>query len=83
MSVTQICPNFDKEPINVWFYLLEPFDKVSSYKCECPVCENGALVMERDYETGELKNTDRCVGCGQRVVYDDIELVRIIGGWQR
>ncbi len=77
VGINDVAPNWDNEIIHVNFYELVHFD--GNFKSECPVC-NEMLVMFRD-NYGQLLAEDRCVGCGQRVVYDDIELVKLLGGW--
>ena len=68
--------NFSNESIHVKHSDLTRFNHDSMYKSECPVCENGILLFYRDQETLELLPEDRCVSCGQRVIYDDIEELR-------
>ena len=48
----------------------------SVYKSDCPVCKRGVLLVGRDQETFELLEQDRCILCGQVVVYTDIEEMR-------
>lgn len=44
----------------------------SEYKHDCPVCMVGLLPMQRDEKTFKLLNTDRCLYCGQAVIYTDL-----------
>jgi len=48
----------------------------SAYRSECPMCEVGLLLVMRDDETFKLKAEDRCLLCGQKFVYDDIDEMR-------
>lgn len=42
-----------------------------AFKSECPVCEGGVLLVNRHYRLRSITSLDRCVSCGQRVVYLD------------
>lgn len=55
----------------------------SAYKSECLCCPNGVLLMERHPETFQLSEQDRCMVCGQRVIYLDIREVRMMEGDKR
>jgi hypothetical protein len=68
--------------IHVKFYSLERYSEEANFKSFCPTCNNGILLMGRDFVTGELLPSDCCVQCGQVVIYDDIEEVRKKGGWR-
>ncbi len=48
----------------------------SDYRSKCPACDEGILLVLRDQVTHALINVDRCVGCGQTVIYTD----KFIGG---
>lgn len=48
----------------------------SDFKSKCPACEKGLLLVMRDQTTFQLINVDRCVSCGQLVIYTD----KFIGG---
>lgn len=76
MNNTTMPPNFGNEPVHVKHSDLPRFTHDSMYKSECPVCETGILLFYRDRETFELLPEDRCVSCGQRVIYDDIAELR-------
>lgn len=65
--------NIEKLPIFVKHQDLERLSESSPFRSKCPTCKNGLLMMERDFETYKLKNTDRCLLCGQRYVYYDID----------
>lgn len=70
------CPggcNINNEPIFVFWFSL---NRIEGHKCECPVCFDGILTMLRSNQTGELLEYDSCVSCGQRFIYQDIDLVR-------
>lgn len=72
--------NFGKKPIHVNFFLLDDPGLGGNYKSECPVCKDGLLLMTRDSNTGELLNRDSCTLCGQQFIFDDISLVKKVGG---
>jgi uncharacterized protein (DUF983 family) len=66
------CSKIDAEPMEVEHARLERWDpETSIYKSVCPVCRKGALLIPRDRETGALRREDRCILCGQRVIYTD------------
>ena len=44
----------------------------SMFRSECPICNTGVLLFQRDSETLKLKKNDNCVGCGRRFIYIDI-----------
>jgi len=48
----------------------------SEYKSNCPVCDNGILLVQRDQKTFELLEFDMCISCGQHVRYRDINIMR-------
>lgn len=48
----------------------------SSYRSECPFCEDGLFLVGRIKKTHELDDIDMCVSCGQVVLYMDIEDMR-------
>lgn len=68
--------NMNAEPIHVNHADLTRCSYGSVYKSKCPVCENGILLVHREGETLELSDTDRCLLCGQLVIYDDIKAMR-------
>jgi DNA-directed RNA polymerase subunit RPC12/RpoP len=72
---------WDDPPIHICFYLLDRFDDHCNFRNECPECGDGVLTMTRNTETGELLAEDMCILCGQRFIYDDIELVKKARGW--
>ena len=43
----------------------------SEFRSVCPVCKEGVLLVQRDRETLEIINTDRCIICGQAFIYED------------
>jgi hypothetical protein len=45
------------------------------YRRQCPVCENGLLLVRRHYDTFEIEHFDRCISCGQQVEYTDFDEV--------
>jgi len=71
--------NLEKLPLFVKHQDLERLSENSPFRSKCPTCKNGLLMMERDFETYKLKNTDRCLLCGQRYVYYDIDNQKSFG----
>lgn len=55
---------------------LSRVDDVSPYRSNCPVCEEGVLLVGRDPKCGRLLELDTCVACGQMFRYLDIEDMR-------
>jgi len=79
--MTKPLENRIKKTLSVRFFDLEPVlrdDGVDtlSHKNYCPVCHEGMLLMHRSSKTFELLDVDICTLCGQRVYYEDIDLVR-------
>ena len=68
--------NFAEEPIHVKHAELKRVSSYSMYRSYCPKCKDGMLLVNRDQDTFELAAEDRCVSCGQPVIYDDIEEMR-------
>ena len=66
--------NIDKEPITVKHSDLSKV-KYSKFRSNCPVCEVGFLLVQRDDDTFELLAGDNCILCGQRFIYSDIEQI--------
>lgn len=48
----------------------------SIFKGECPVCEMGYLLVQRNQKTFELSDVDRCILCGQKFKYSDIDKLK-------
>jgi len=67
--------NIDKPILDVIHAELERFSD-SIYKSVCPACKEGLLLVGRYPETMLLNEYDRCVLCGQRVRYLDIDTLR-------
>jgi hypothetical protein len=80
-------PNFMKNevPTNIYAPVIEVnhYDLElagdSVYKVFCPVCKKGLLLVSRNNYTMEIKELDRCVLCGQRVKYKDVERLKHLG----
>lgn len=51
-------------------------EEPGDFKSKCPSCPDGLLLVMRDQKTFALINVDRCVSCGQTVIYTD----KMIGG---
>lgn len=67
--------NLRADPIRLAHADLKPFvNGESAYQRRCPVCEAGVLLVRRDDKTLELVNVDRCINCGQTVVYTDASI---------
>jgi uncharacterized protein (DUF983 family) len=60
--------------IRVCHAKLQRCSEGSDYRVRCPACANGILLVLRDQVTFALINVDRCVSCGQTVVYTDKEI---------
>jgi len=67
--------NIDKEVIVVKHKSLKRCGD-SIYRSQCPVCEDGILLVYRDQKTFELLDVDRCVLCGQKFRYKDIDYLK-------
>ncbi len=70
--------NLHNPPEHVNFYELLPYS--GSFKSLCPFCDKGLLPVSRNQESGELLPADRCLLCGQLVIYDDFELMKKFNG---
>ena len=66
----------DVSPIQVKHSELDRDSSNSIYRSECPVCKIGILLVRRDDDSFVLKAEDRCILCGQKFVYDDIDEMR-------
>lgn len=64
--------NINKPRLLVKHAELELISDNSHYKCCCPACERGILLVARHHETFMLLSIDRCILCGQEVEYIDI-----------
>lgn len=71
-----VMAHVDNPPLHVKHAELLRTSYDSIYKTVCPACDDGLLLVARDQKTFELLADDRCVLCGQRVIYDDIEEMR-------
>ena len=72
--------NLYSQPVHVKHSDLVRFDDESMYRSICPVCGDGVLLVGRDVTTFGLLAEDRCLLCGQAVIYDDIERMRMKEG---
>ena len=63
--------NVNAPAIRVSHTKLERWSEESDFKSKCPACEKGLLLVMRDQVTFALINVDRCVSCGQTVIYTD------------
>jgi hypothetical protein len=64
-----------EEVIAVYWSRLKPVQR-STYKRECPFCEDGLFLVGRERGMLELEEIDGCISCGQKVRYLDIEKMR-------
>lgn len=65
-------PNVNKKTKRVKYLSLQRIlGDESYYRRACPVCKTGMLLIARDRETYELIEHDRCISCGQAVIYTD------------
>ena len=72
--------NLSKPVISVFWSRLQPIDDNSIFRRECPFCQEGILPVTRDTTTLVILPTDRCLYCGQRVNYLDIDEIRKFDG---
>lgn len=63
--------NINRPPLEVRHAKLRRADD-GVHKSMCPACVEGLLLMHRDPASHKLKREDRCVSCGQRVIYIDL-----------
>ncbi len=66
--------NLDKSPLHVRHSELKRASEESLFRSECPACPKGVLLVCRDQTTYELLRDDRCVLCGQHVIYSDRDI---------
>lgn len=64
--------NLEAEPVKVLHAKLQPY--LSTSARECPVCNDGLLLLHRDKKTFKMQRRDRCTVCGQLVIYQDDEV---------
>lgn len=69
------CINLNNPPIEITHSSLKR-EGESLYRSQCPVCEDGLLLVGRDQNTLELQKNDVCILCGQHFTYADIEEMR-------
>ncbi len=67
--------NIDKKPIKVKHSELKRTDD-SSFRSACPRCFEGTLLVQRDFDSFEIKADDYCILCGQKFIYSDIDEMR-------
>jgi uncharacterized protein with PIN domain len=71
MNKTSRGVNIHAEPITACHAALRRASVDSDYRSVCPACNAGILPVTRDPKTLSLSNVDRCMHCGQIVVYTD------------
>lgn len=70
--VDKLPVNIMRPPITVHYLnLVRAGDGV--LRSHCPFCAEGTLPMARHRDTLKLLDQDRCVSCGQAVVYADLK----------
>jgi hypothetical protein len=67
--------NLDKPVLEIKHADLSSWDD-SLYERKCPVCDDGLLLVRRNFNTLVLEEYDMCVACGQRVRYLNISLMQ-------
>lgn len=70
--------NITKAPIEVKWKELDRASDESMYRSVCPVCIQGILLIRRNWQTGKLEKEDRCILCGQAVIYIDLDETGLI-----
>ena len=71
--------NFSAPPIKIKHSKLTLSDQGvdgSKFRAICPKCKKGILLVRRNDTTYILEANDRCILCGQLVIYTDIEEMR-------
>lgn len=63
--------NVNNQPMLVLHAQLKRCADSSDYRSECPVCPDGVLPVTRHQKDGSICRFDRCIACGQIVVYLD------------
>lgn len=63
--------NFHAAPLRVTHAKLQIASFESAFRRYCPTCVKGVLMVSREQETFSLIDVDRCIYCGQMVIYDD------------
>ena len=57
----------------------------SPFKADCPICDEGVVLVSRNLEERALNRVDHCTNCGQQVMYTDDEIhgEKLIPAWPR
>lgn len=63
--------NYARPPIAVRHSDLRRIDEETAYKSDCPVCETGILLVQRDQTELTLRRDDICIRCWTRFRYTD------------
>ena len=74
--MTEMGDNIGKDPVQVSHAQLKRASEESPFRSWCPVCEKGILLVSRDGER-DLSRVDRCMLCGQLIVYEDDEIAGV------
>lgn len=62
--------NVHEPPLHVRHATLERLSSDSEFKVHCPACTDGLLLVSRNLDR-VISSLDRCISCGQVVVYED------------
>lgn len=65
--------NIDKPIVKIKHEDLEKVSENSLFRCKCPVCKCGILLVQRNKKTFDLIPDDMCIACGQHFYYTDLE----------
>ena len=63
--------NIGKRPLRIFHQNLKRISDESAFKVYCPACPDGILLVFRDQDSLRVLSHDRCLSCGQHVVYLD------------
>jgi DNA-directed RNA polymerase subunit RPC12/RpoP len=63
--------NLTAAPVSVRHDCLARVSLNGDFKVYCPACNHGILMVNRDQETLEVIDVDRCTACGQLIFYTD------------
>lgn len=70
--VDKLPVNCEKPAITVYYRNLSRAGE-GVLRSDCPFCVDGTLMLLRHQTTGKIVKYDRCIGCGQAVVYADLD----------
>jgi len=67
--------NYRRPPVSVRWSELERAGEESAFRSECPVCDQGLLLIKRTPDHEHFSCYDNCTSCGQVFVYEDEEIL--------